>query len=1612
MKLHLNLTLRRALMAAMAMVTLHTAEADLTTKYNKTDAYVTGEGTLTEKGWNDIWNKHKSGTLTVGSYEGSASVDLTGSTYNSKNGIIFIGGTGHNSNGGAANDGTLNVSSKLNVDALHVGLSQKQCSGTLDIDGGEVTAGSELTVGGYAGTGIIDAVESTITVGTDKKTAAIFRVGYHNGGGQVAGSVDSVSLTNSKITVGAAGGAKDLTSIGHEAGASDLNLDNSEATFYDQTIVGEMGAQGTIHVHNGSTLTMEDVVLGYTSAAKGTICVEDSEVSAENLVVGKAAQGVIELEGESTLTADYITLGDEKDGSGTITAADGSIDAGLLTIGDAGKGSVISSADITADAIVIGNQVTGTGSLVTEGSVKADSLYVGYKGTGSASVNGGKLEAKNAYVVGAGSVLNTTAGTTELGNATVLGGKLTTSSTGTTKVTGELILDEAGQLVNAGTTDVASATVAEGAGITATGGKLTIDELANGGKVDIKAGATLDSESITNSATITNAGTLSADSMGNQGTVTNTGTLNTTGTANNYGTIANTGSWNISGEATSTAGTIANDGALNVSGTLTTGTVTGAGTIAVANGASWDIAGKTAQSAITNNGDITIGVQTTAGAITNAGDITIGAQTTAGTITNDGDITVSGAGRVDADSLAGTGTTTITIDASTVTTSDGLAIVELGKEPTSAIKVDIDTANAAALVGKGFDFVKVGDDLISVGQDNFSVDEGWTINWADNTITTGDASKGQQITYTGDDSGMVFNKLGSVETKQVEVKLPDSVTIELEVVTETVLTATATPKDMGTTVVKPTTEEEIQAATSVQVENDTVIHAAEITTGVDEETHEDIRTNVVIGKDVESSGSGSTKVQSVVVNQKTTIGEGENATTKKETIGASGVALVLDGKTDHKGAGKDKGAELGFNEGTKEGSLTVKHESTGETIKNEVKKIDIVQVEKGSEVSVSDMSMHSTHALTIAEGTTITFTGVDLHVGGTTDMNLTKEVEVKVYDEEGNVTGTKTETVDSGAHLTVDSTITKATVKVEGGSVVKFEKIDDKDHSHVYGSTTFKESEVEIESGSTLGDNTIAEGADETHMQTIVFDKDSKVTNHGNVTNAKFSEGSELKNNGGKVEDVVFEEGTKLKGTGHVKDVHVKKGGKLTVGSSPGVMNASDLTVDGDVEFYVITNSKEWDTFTGNSSELTTNYGTGSISQLVVDQNVTLNGKVSIVYQEKLEDGTYADCANQEDAKNYMSDEFKKAFMDGDGIQFITGNMDEISFGDGFWLDETTLPDLDPGMFWDLSELFTTGIIYVQGEILEEPTRIANSLVSAGETVLSFGRLAQTQAFLREAGTTRTWASALGMSNSIDSGSNTNGYDYTNWGAAVGVDHAFTKNTVVGVAFGCSWGENEAEEGNGYYDGGSIDQDAKMIGIYGVHKFKTKGLLNDVKLNAFAAYGTFENDSTRNSLTSGNVAKADWDSDAWVLSASLSRDITADCGVVFTPYVGVEYTKAGMDDFTEEGKSSTADYTADEDYSNLSVKVGVTVSKDFDGFTPYASIAYINDVDRSAAEVTAEGRNTVTGKSALPGRDAFQIGAGFNWQLTETLDLNAGYSAEFRSKATEQSANVGIGLTF
>ena len=1719
MKLHLNLTLRRAVLAAMAMVALHTAQAEnLTYGNGHADAYITGEGTITSNEWNEIWNKHKAGSLTIGTSAGAAIVDLTNATYN-KGQVIFIGGVGNNSSATTANNGELIVNSgtKVSVSQLNVGNSMVGGTGTLTMNGGSLNVGNTVYVGVNYGNGIINATNGASITVASGSTGAVFAISHRAISTETE---DTVTLTNSSITVGTEGGVLDYTAIGHSRGTAELTLNNSTATFADQVLVGEKtGSNGTIHVHNNSKLNLgATTVLGAEQDAYGEICAENGTIKGEIITIGKAGDGFVTLSGKSTLTATDIVVGSEATGDGSldiddessviaqnviiankgtgslnmdggsltadyITLADhvnsyakaiienGTVKASkALTIGDAGSAYLVNESTIESSTIVLGNTETGVGSVVSNGTIKADTLHIGAKGTGCIWVTDGTLTAKDAYIVGTDSSLYTDNGTSNLTNATVLAGMIYTTSNGTTNVTGELVLDAGGELINDATTSINKATVAADSSINSSAGTLTITTLVNDGsvtngtestiKIDsatntdmIYNNGTMDIATLSNIGTVINDGSLAADSVTNEGIIDNYGSLTTSDLTNNS-TIINDGS--LTATNTTNEGNIINDGSLTATsttnegnidnfGTLTTSGLTNSGTITnhgsltatnttnegsidnsvtlttsgltnsgtIINNGTWNASGTTdtSKGSFTNNaymnasGTLTTAEVAGTGEISNTGEWAITGQTSQQNINNFGKITITGNGSITTGELAGTGSTTILVDGTTKSTGDQ-AVIQVDAIENRDVAVHIDTTNASSLVGKTVNFLKIGDDLIELGDQAFSTSKDWFYNWTDSNLFTGDAGNGQQLSFTGGTDGITFTKLGAIETKEVEAELPSNVTVELEVTTETVLTVTDTLENKGESIT--------ENKSSIEITETDTLQSAELSQGVDKDTQEEIRTNVIIGKNVESTGDAdSTKVQSVVVTQKTTIEtpEGEENIEMKETLSVSGVALVFEGKSAHKGSGKTQGSELGFNESTETGTLTTTKKDEQDntiTVQNAVSKVDIMEVKENAEVDVKDISMHSTHALTISAGSTITFENVDLHVGGTEDVNLSKEVQVVMYDEtgkpktdkDGNVI-TKTETVDSGTHLTVDTTITNAKVEVKGDSVVKFEKIYDPVHGTEMGSTTITQSEVEIDTNAVLGDNG-------EHMDEIAFTDNTKVNNSGTVNNAKF-DNSELQNNNGTVDNVVISNGSHLKGKGNLKKVHVDKDSTLTVGSSPGKFTASDLTVDGKTNFYIITNSDEWTT-----KHITATEGSGAISQLVVDGPVTLNGAISFIYQEKLSDGTYADCANQAEARDFMADKFLSVFKEGDEIKFIDGdNLEKnLTLDSSFSINTETLPTLEEGMFWDTTDFFTQGIVTVMAEILEEPTRIANTLVSAGETVLNFGRVAESQAELREAGTTRTWASALAMFDSIDTGKTTNGYDYNAWGAAVGVDHAFTKNTVVGVAFGCTWGENESKENNDYYTAGSVDQDSKMVALYGTHKFQTKGLMNDVKLSAFAAYGWFENDSTREGIKSGHTATAEWDSNAWVLSASLSRDITTDDGVVFTPYVGVEYTKATMDDFSEKGKSYSADYTADEDYSNLSVKVGVTVSKTFGSFTPYAGIAYINDVDRKAAEVTAKGKRTVEGKSALPGRDALQLRAGATWQLTETLDVNAGYSAEIRNKATEHNANVGIGLTF
>lgn len=1496
MKLHLNLTLRRAVLAAMSTMAVYTTQAE------------TFPGGISNGQY-----------LVTGTTSTSAS-------YNDSSEDLFIGG---GEGGNAAL--TMTGSASITANTVNVGNSHNDVYGKLTMETGTSATTNQLNVGAYNGLGILNIEKGAVVNVGDS-----LNVGYHTEQKSIiideeSESSDTINVNGGKLTVGTTSHPGTIT-IGASKCSANLNLtEDSEVTFNGTTSIAQgSDAESFVSVEGTSKLTLNgDTALAIDTDSMAYVFVQENATVTvkDNMYVGVEGYGLLSLRDNSTLTAKNIVVA-SKEGSRAVVSFGGSevgdttttVSADAIFVGAAGNGTAtFKDATIKTNDIVLGDQATGMGTLYIEDgttltgiteNTKTD-IYVGRAGTGALDVSG-DIDLGGLYVIGTKSSASIDHSTLTAEETVIIGGQLKTVEPTTT----DDLTHEGGTLAT---------------------GDLTI---VNGGYLDIQGTATVKGSTLLdNSSSINVGGTLTTNSISEEdakGNTVNGGTI----------TIAKDGTWNANGSTTG-LGTITNNGALNVGGSMAVlQGITGTGTTTVAKDSSLALAGATTQGAISNSGTITLS---------------------------------SGATLEATGAVSGDGTYYILVDANT----DGSAspAITAGSGDLKNTHVQIDISDASELAGKNVAFAKVDDSLVGLSRTtNFSLINGTesdSIDWDKQYIQYNVGDTKNRLLFTQPE-GDTESTASSMNFTKVQANIT---TVNTE--------ATGVTAEIYDTEVEGTANEGqgVSNADTTTIKTTDTVTTVELKDEVSATQH-----NIVIAKNVttESSTDATVTLKSTATVQETVIESTESWVTQPdaEIIGTGGLALsITGGKTTITGTGD---AILGFAEGSA-GNVTTTITEEGSTttteVKNEVKLLDVIIMGEATELELKNdegMKVHSTHALVINGGDTeetrsklTVGSGTDLVFGGSNDVNLTYDAEVKHYDESGNPImedgkhKTTKVTRESANHITTDSEIINTDVVIAKDSHLSFKTINDKDHNH-HGETHITNSTVTLGGkGAELG---VEHDSDLDHpMQTIVFDDKST-----------------------------------LKGSGHAK--HIKmNGGRLSVGNSPGELKVSSAEFSNTaVDFYFITNSAEWK-YGGSTGEdeasITT--GSGCISQLNVDQLVTMNNAtITILYEtsDAQEADGYRDATETEIAG------MDNKFQDGASITLITGNLDQLS-GTYNFID-STLPTLEDGLFWDTTQLFTTGKIFVISEKLEEPWRIANTLVSAGETVLGFGRLAETQGKLRKAGTTRTWGSAIAQFDSIDSGSSTNGYDYNAWGAAVGVDHAFSNNTVVGVAFGCTWGENEPENGTDFYDAGSIDQDAKMIGIYGVHKFRTKGLMNDVKLSAFAAYGWFENDSTRSSLKTPGTATAEWDSEAWVLSASLSRDITTDSGVVFTPYVGVEYTKAGMDDFTEKGRVTTADYTADEDYSNLAVKLGVSVSKTYGKVTPYANIAFISDVDRSAAKVTATGRETITGKSALPGRNGFEIGVGATWQLSENLDVNAGYSAEIRDKATEHNARVGIGYTF
>ncbi|WP_443971471.1 autotransporter outer membrane beta-barrel domain-containing protein [Sphingobium sp. CR28] len=364
------------------------------------------------------------GALTIS--DGGAVTNATG----------YVGASGGSAGtvvvSGRAGDGT--ASTWTNSGDLRVG---EESSGALTVqDGGAVTVGGDLAVGGFGGTGTVAVTNA------GQLSSGSGMIGSNTGGdGQVlvAGSGSNWDTTG-RITVG-----------GYATGS--LRLADRGQVSSDDGVVGS-GAQGDVVVTGAGTAWVNAQQFTVGSFGAGTLRIEDggSIISNQGYIGANSTGSVIVTgAGSNWLVTDFsLTVGN--DGDGTLTIEDGGrVRAGgglSLGVSAISSGNVILQGTAGSRATLETSQIeAGLGAIsfsVDGGLLRAtrdeSNFFVDFDGYDvTLGANGGVIDTAghdigiSPRIVGAGDLIKDGTGTLTLtGSNTYTGG--TTIAAGTLRV--------------------------------------------------------------------------------------------------------------------------------------------------------------------------------------------------------------------------------------------------------------------------------------------------------------------------------------------------------------------------------------------------------------------------------------------------------------------------------------------------------------------------------------------------------------------------------------------------------------------------------------------------------------------------------------------------------------------------------------------------------------------------------------------------------------------------------------------------------------------------------------------------------------------------------------------------------------------------------------------------------------------------------------------------------------------------------------------------------------------------------------------------------------------------------------------------------------------------
>ena len=292
-----------------------------------------------------------------------------------------------------------------------------------------------------------------------------------------------------------------------------------------------------------------------------------------------------------------------------------------------------------------------------------------------------------------------------------------------------------------------------------------------------------------------------------------------------------------------------------------------------------------------------------------------------------------------------------------------------------------------------------------------------------------------------------------------------------------------------------------------------------------------------------------------------------------------------------------------------------------------------------------------------------------------------------------------------------------------------------------------------------------------------------------------------------------------------------------------------------------------------------------------------------------------------------------------------------------------------------------------------------NQLAFAGDLAGLNAVLAELpQALARHGG----WFRATGGFGSIDAA----GPDLDSYGGGfmAGYDRQMTDNLLLGAAVG--FNRTQIDLGDS-----SASINTPRVTLYGSYQYRHLAL--DVSIG----YG-FDRIKTRDN-SAGGTAKAKHDAHEIVAAVQAGYAVDLPSSFVLTPRVGVDYLHIFEEGFTENGAGAFDLTTKSGDTDSLKPNVGVTLAKTFatdNGWllTPQFHLTYrreMLDAAHDAQVVVGGGAFTV--KGVKPTRDELALGTSLTAQLSETVDVYGGYTAQLPiGNTVSHNFDAGLRVAF